>query len=163
MKVDRYVKELFKKLYEYNFSSGNVKEYDDDYYLEIGSEPPRFADYRAAQVEITDAFGNKTGKDVWDSITQDESDYYLKMNLRMSPKDRYQFEKKAWYFHKSSWCMRHDNGYDGHGCNNGECIPECWYYPKIGRIEDEEVIQRHKEIEECYRKRKTLSCSISVK
>jgi hypothetical protein len=89
-------------------------------------------------------------------MTQDESDYYLKMKLRLSPQDRVQHYKKAWYFHESSWCMRHDNGYDGQGCNNGECIPECKYYPKFGRIEDEEVIQRHKEIEEDYRKRSAI-------
>ncbi len=40
--------------------------------------------------------------------------------------------------------MRHNNGYDGQGCNNGKCISECRYYPKFGRVEDEEVIQRHK-------------------
>ncbi|HEY7108274.1 MAG TPA: hypothetical protein VH415_02485 [Nitrososphaeraceae archaeon] len=154
MKADKYAKELSKKLEDYNFS--NDSEYDDDYYIEIGSEPPRFADYRAARAKITDAFGNKTYEDVWDSITQDESDYYLKMNLRVNPEDRYQDKKKAWYFHKSSWCMRHDNGYDGQGCNNGKCIPECRYYPEVGRIEDEEVIQRHKEIEGLYRKRNAL-------
>jgi hypothetical protein len=156
LKADRYAKDLFKQLDNYNSSNGNDNEYDDDYYLEIGSEPPRFADYRAARAKITDAFGNKTYEDVWDSITQDESDHYLKMNLMISPEDRYQRKKKAWYFHESSWCMRHNNGYDGHGCNNGECIPECRYYPKFGRIEDEEVIQRHKEIEECYRKRNAI-------
>ena len=102
MKADRYAKDLFKKLDNYNISSGNGIEYDDDYYLEIGSEPPRFADYRAARAKITDAFGNKTYEDVWDSITQDESDYCLKMNLMMSPEDRYQLKKKAWYFHESS-------------------------------------------------------------
>jgi hypothetical protein len=42
--------------------------------------------------------------------------------------------------------LRHDNGYDGRGCNNGKCVPECSYYPGYGRIEDEEVIHRHKEI-----------------
>ncbi len=157
MKVDRYVKDLFKILDNCNFSSGNDNEYDDDYYLEQGSEPPGFAEYRAARAKITDAFGNKTFEDVWDSITQDESDYYLKMNLRSSPEDRYQHKKKAWYFHESSWCMRHDNGYDGQGCNNGECIPECRYYPEYGRIEDEEVIQRHKEIEERSRKWNAIS------
>ena len=157
MKVDRYAKDLFKKLDNYNISSGNGIEYDDDYYLEIGSEPPRFADYRAARAKITDAFGNKTYEDVWVSITQDESDYCLKMNLMMSPEDRYQLKKKAWYFHESSWCMRHNNGFDGQGCNNGECIQECRYYPKFGRIEDEEAIQRHKEIEERYKKRNALS------
>ena len=80
-----------------------------------------------------------------------------KMNLRSSPEDRYQHKKKAWYFHESSWCVRHDNGYDGQGCNDGKCVPECRYYPKFGRIEDEEVIQRHKDIEERYRNRKSLS------
>jgi hypothetical protein len=77
LKADRCAKDLFKQLDNYNFSNGNGNEYDDDYYLEIGSEPPRFADYRAARAKITDAFGNKTCEDVWDSITQDELDYYL--------------------------------------------------------------------------------------
>jgi hypothetical protein len=156
LKVDRYVKDLFKKLDDYNFSSDNGNEYDDDYCLEIGSEPPRFADYRAARAKITDAFGNKTFEDVWDSVTQDESDYYLKMNLRKSPEERYQQKKKAWYFHESSWYMRHDSGYDGQGCNNWKCIPECRYYPKCGRIEDDEVTQRHKKIEESYRRRNAI-------
>ena len=82
------------------------------------------------------------------------------MNLRVHPEERYQHKKEAWYFHESSWYMRRrdgiENGYDGYGCNNGKCVPECRYYPKYGRIEDEEVIQRHKEIEEGYRKRSAL-------
>ena len=156
MKVDRYAKDLAKRLDNYDFSSGNDNEYDDDYYLEIGSEPPRFAEYRAARAKVTDAFGNKTYEDVWDSITQDESDYYLKMNLRVSPEERYQDKKKAWYFHESSWYMHHNNGYGGQGCSNCKCIPECRYYPEYGRIEDEEVIQRHKEFEERYSKRNAI-------
>ena len=160
MKADKYAKDLLKRLQ--SFSNGNgSNEYDDDYYIEIGSEPPRFADYRAARAKITNAFGNKTYEDVWDSITQDESDYYLKMNLRVHPEERYQHKKEAWYFHESSWYMRQgrdgiESGYNGYGCNNGKCVPECRYYPKYGRIEDEEVIQRHKEIEEGYRKRSAL-------
>jgi hypothetical protein len=55
----------------------------------------------------------------------------------MTPEERYQNMKEAWYFHESSWYMRHDNGYDGHGCNNGVCIPECRYYAEQGRIEDD--------------------------
>ena len=156
MKIDRYAKDLSKKLDNYNFSSDNGNEYDDDYYLEIESEPPRFAYYREARAKVTDVFGSETCEDVWDSITQDESDYYLKMNLRMSPIERYQLKKEAWYFHESSWYMRHDNGYDGQGCNNGKCVPECRFYPKFGRIEDGEIIQRHKEVEERYRKRNAI-------
>ena len=83
------------------------------------------------------------------------------MNLRVHPEERYQHKKEAWYFHESSWYMRQgrdgiESGYDGYGCNNGKCVPECRYYPEYGRIEDEEVIQRHKEIEEGYRKRSAL-------
>jgi hypothetical protein len=114
LKLDRYAKDLFKQLE--NLSNDNGHIYDDDYYVEIGSETPKFADYREQRAKITDAFGNKTFEDVWDSITQDESDYYLKMNLMMSPEERYQHKKNAWYFHESSWYMRHDNGYDGYGC-----------------------------------------------
>ena len=35
-------------------------------------------------------------------MTQDESDYYLKTKLRLSPQNRYKHYKKAWYFHESS-------------------------------------------------------------
>ncbi len=35
MKVDRYAKDLFKKLDNYIGSSGNGNEYDDDYYNAI--------------------------------------------------------------------------------------------------------------------------------
>ena len=159
MKIDRYIKDISDRLNSAAAAAAgvNIDYYDDQYYLEIGSEPPRIADYRAARAKITDAFGNKTFEDVWDNIIQDESDYYLKMNLSRSPEERYQQKKKAWYFHKSSWCMRHDNGYDRQGCNNGECIPECRYYSKFGRIEDEEIIRRYKEVEECYRKLNALS------
>ena len=94
MKVDRYVKDLFQKLDNCNFSSGNDNEYDDDYYLEQGSEPPRFAEYREARAKITDVFGNKKYEDVWDIITQDESDYCLKVNLRTSSEERYQRARK---------------------------------------------------------------------
>ena len=158
MKVDRYIRDLFKKLDNFNLSSGNGNEYhDDDYFIEIGSEPPRFADYRAARAKITNAFGDKTYEDVWDSITQDESNYYLKMNLRMSPEDRYQHKKKAWYFHKSSSYMRGAvSGYDRHGCNNGVCVPECRYYPLIGRIEDQEVIESHNEYVERLRQKNAI-------
>jgi len=55
-------------------------------------------------------------------MTQDESDYYLKMKLRLSPQDRVQHYKKAWYFYESSWYMRHNNSYDVQRCNNGKCI-----------------------------------------
>ena len=76
--------------------------------------------------------------------------------IKGSPEDRYQDKKKVWYFHESSWYMRRHNGYDGHGCNNGECIPECRYYPEFGRIEDGEVIQRHNEYVERLRQKNAI-------
>jgi hypothetical protein len=64
------------------------------------------------------------------------------MNLRMHPEDRYQHKKEAWYFHESSWYMRGiKSGFDGQGCCDGICVPECRFYPEYGRIEDEEVLK----------------------
>jgi hypothetical protein len=42
------------------------------------------------------------------------------------------------------------------GCTGGGCIPECRFYPATGRIEDEEIIRDHEEIEERYRKRNAI-------
>ena len=101
MKIDRYVKDISDRLDSAAVASAtNIDHYDDQYYLDIGSEPPRFAYYRAACARLTDAFGNKTCEDVWDCITQDESEYYLKMRLRIPPEQRYQ-RRKEWYFHES--------------------------------------------------------------
>ena len=48
----------------------------------------------------------------------------------------------------------------GHRSNKTEqegwCVPECRYYPKYGRIEDEEIIQKHKELEEYHRQRNDI-------
>ena len=87
-------------------------------------------------------------------ITQDELDFILNRNLRMSPEERYRREKAHWYWHESSWCWRglDTTGYDGQGCNQFTgCIPECRFYPEYGRIEDEQVIEEHKELVERYR------------
>jgi hypothetical protein len=63
-------------------------------------------------------------------------------NLERSAEERYRIKKKHWYFHKSSWYMRGvKNGYDGQGCCDGICIPECTFYREYGRIEDEEVLK----------------------
>lgn len=45
--------------------------------------------------------------------------------------------------------MRGLGEYD-YGCTGAGCIPECRYYPEYGRIEDEEVIEKHnKFVESC--------------
>lgn len=101
----------------------------------------RFAKLREERAKVTDAFGNKTCEDVWDNTTQEELEYYKRKNLERSPEERYQIKKQHWYFHKSSWYMRGvKSGYDGHGCCDGVCVPECRFYRQCGRIEDEEVL-----------------------
>ena len=41
-------------------------------------------------------------------------------------------------------------------CHDQQCIPECRFYPEYGRIEDEEVIQKHNETEERYRQNNAI-------
>jgi hypothetical protein len=48
------------------------------------------------------------------------------------------------------------NGYDGFGCTGQSCIPECRFYPETGRIEDSEVIQKHREHEQGFRKNNAI-------
>jgi hypothetical protein len=40
--------------------------------------------------------------------------------------------------------------------NNGKCIPECRFYPKYGRIEDEKVIEEHNKVGESYRQKNAI-------
>jgi hypothetical protein len=138
-------------------SYNNKSDSDHDYYLDRGMEPPRFAQYRLARTrhKIGDT---KTYQDVWDSITQDELDYYLKLRLSEPAEQRYQRIRKEPWFHDGSWYMRDQSkGYDGHGCNQFTgCIQECRYYPEYGRIEDEEVIEDHNKWVESYRQRNAI-------
>jgi hypothetical protein len=145
--------------------NGNIgyssKDDDDEYYLAIGSEPPRFLYYRHVRAQEWEALGQKPWDNVYDNrITQDELDYNLKKELRVSPEQRYQHRKANWFFHESSYLHQtvDENGKAvdiitesgcGHGSNNDEqgcCVPECRYYPKYGRIEDEEVIEEHNKL-----------------
>lgn len=49
--------------------------------------------------------------------------------------EAYQRMKQAWYFHPSSWHMRHDNGDDGIGCSGLHCTPECEFFPAAGKLQ----------------------------
>jgi len=104
-----------------------------------------FAKLRLARCRKTNAFGNKTCEDVYDYITREEYEYGLRQIVQISPEDRYQDKKQQWFFHESSYYMRGLGGYDGYGCYNGKCIPDCKYYNEEGRIEHDEVIQKYKE------------------
>jgi hypothetical protein len=166
LKINKYTKRISAGLDRLatngNASGNNADKYDgsddDEYYLARGSEPPRFAYYRHVRVEqCIDEWRKKTLECVYDSITQDELDYSLKRKLRIPPEQRYQYNKMNWFFHESSYSMRGFDAYDGKGCNGFTgCIPECRYYPTTGRIEDEEVIHEHKELEDVDRKRNRI-------
>jgi hypothetical protein len=172
MKIDRYVRNIFKRLnHDYDNDNDAIIIRDDDYYLDRGSEPPRFAYYRHVRVEqCTDEWRKKTLECVWDTITQDELDYYLKAKLRASPEERYQNEKREWFFHELSYLHQtvDDNGkavdiIKEYGCGHwsnkregGRCSPECRFYPEYGRIEDEEVIADHNNIVESLRQQNAI-------
>lgn len=95
MKIDRYVKDLSERVNDFVESAATVDlddndndndnygltVHDDEYYLYIGLAPPRFAYYRIARAKkkIGDTL---TFEDVYDTITQDELDYYLKLCLK---------------------------------------------------------------------------------
>ena len=112
MKVDRYAKDLSKKLDSFSNGNGNYDDdadddsyvlykHDDEYYLDRGSEPPRFAYYRHVRAEEWETLGHKPWDHEYDSrITQNELDFILKRNLRMPPEERYRREKAHWYWHE---------------------------------------------------------------
>ncbi len=164
MKVDRYVKDLSRRL---DTISGNgdsdedhdnygLYEHDDDYYLDIGSEPPRFAYYRHVRIEKSnDEYRKKSYEAAYDGITQDELDFSLKRKLRMTPEQRYQREKRNFLFHDLSCYMRRLGEYD-YGCTGASCIPECRFYPEYGRIENEEVIEEHNKLVEYDRQKNAI-------
>jgi hypothetical protein len=62
-----------------------------------------------------------------------------KIDSDQAARQRYDEYKEHWYFHKSSWYMRGLNVYDGQGCNGFTgCIPECKFYPKEGKLSEDE-------------------------
>jgi hypothetical protein len=174
LKIDRYIKDLYRRVNDLsngnNDGNGNnhhnddtfrIDEYDDECYLDQNRDPPRFAYYRHVRWEKLDERKQRilNGYDIDLTITQDELDFILRRQIRMPPEQRYQREKAHWYWHESSWTWRglDATGYDGEGCNQFTgCIPECRYYPKYGRIEDDEVIEKHKELVERHKQENSI-------
>jgi hypothetical protein len=176
MKTDIHVKSLAKRLEDLlSGSSPSILKWDngpegisnktitqqqeelDDIETEKYGQPLRFADYRHARCKKTapalklDGEGF-TCEDVYDTITQEELDYELRYRLKVSPEDRYAHGKYHWYSHPSSWYVRVPHqGYDGQGCTGKACVQECRFYNKTGRIEDAEIIEEHKKLEQSYK------------
>ena len=108
MKIDKHLKDLSNRLDGVSRTNGNSDDTgrpikDDKYYLGIGSEPPRFLYYEHVRAKEWEALGHKPWDHVYDCrITQDELDFILKRELRVSSKERYQQNKVNWFFHDLS-------------------------------------------------------------
>lgn len=180
--IDRSVKDIFEKLDSMfpdlpplttTSPTANNNEIlknaqDDKYYLERNEEPPRFAYYKIARRLMIE--NNKTKMpvpgiiktedlddymSVYDTTTQDELDYKLKMDLmHTTPEQRYQDRKETYYFHE----LYRDNG--EYGCNPTArpeiCVPECRYYNETGRFEDDELVAEHQRMVEFYNKHNAI-------
>lgn len=168
MKVDKYIKDISDRLDTIS-SNGNgnghgagnngPEDYDyDEYLLDTGREPLRFAYYRHVRVQqCTDEYRKKSFECAHDSFTQDELDFYLKAKLRTPPEERYQDQKQNWFFHDTSYSKRGLEAYDGKGCNGFTgCVPECTFYANTGVIEDEKVIDEHNRIVESLRQENAI-------
>jgi hypothetical protein len=179
LKIDKLTKDLFTRINSLSFVSGgsgngngrsnntgNIRGDDDEYYLATDQENPRMTYYRYYRVNnCTDEYRKQTFECVYDWVSQDELDFRLKTKLRVSPEIRYQIKKAKWYWHESSYYNRGLDAYDGIGCNGFiGCISECRYHADDGRIEDEEVISEHRELEEEYRRQnRIVNLEIDVK
>ena len=142
MKAVRYAKDIFKRLNDLGISNSNPnsnsnslknnrpEDFDtDEYYIRIGERPPRFQLYQQARWEKLD---EGEGQCVDDFITLDELNFILKQQLAMTPEARYQHRRN-----KGIW---HDCGIESAGV---DCNPSCKFYPPVGRIEDQEIIEEH--------------------
>jgi len=127
----------------------------------------KFADYRHARARERHGpglGGTLTYADLWDEVTNEEIDYYCKKALEIPPEERYQRAKKRPPYHEFAWTSRgihnastgyefdynrryyvRKPGYNGEkACNeNTGCVPNCRFYPPMGRISDDEIIARH--------------------
>jgi hypothetical protein len=169
LKIDRFIKEISDRLDDIsngNYDDGGsndddrykMDKYDDEYYLDIGQDPPRFRYYRQARAEKWNALAHEhKPSDTDPSITVDEIEYGLKRALRVPREQRYQYKKYHWYWHESSYYKRGLEAYDGKGCNGFTgCIPECKFFPEFGVIEDEEVREDFREATEYFRQRNAI-------
>ena len=160
MKIDKHLKDLSDRINAAAFAEldkdkdknlENAATEDDDYYLDRGERPPRFVYYKKVRREKYSDFEKLACFDPDETITQDELDFILKRQLRMTPEERYQRAKRHYYWHELYLKDRVECNpmYDG-------CTPKCRYHNETGRIEDEEVIQEHTKTEAEYRKQNRI-------
>ncbi|HET6589196.1 MAG TPA: hypothetical protein VFG45_03420 [Candidatus Nitrosocosmicus sp.] len=94
-------------------------------------------------------FGNLDGQE----CTEEEFEYHLSHVLDdFTPEERYRQQKEMYYFHPSYVEMEKIDYWEDRAktkyCTGQQCILDCPYYPEIGRIEDDQVIQEFLDITE---------------
>jgi hypothetical protein len=138
---------------DYDDNYGLTDEHDDDYYFDRGQVPLWFRYHDIVLRERREkALGRELDVDEFHhSITQDQLDLILKMELRISSEQRYQREKQNYYFHELYIEGRRE-------CNPalGGCTPNCRFYHEYGRIEDEEVIEKHNKFVESHQQKNAI-------
>jgi hypothetical protein len=163
LKTDRQIRDISDRLYAISSSNngngdnnGNGNGHnnghnkrDDDYYLNLGRDPPRFYLYRQARAEKWEESGPHAPSDYDMTVTEDELAYALKRRLRITPEQRYQDEKRESWFHE----LYVEGGRECNNLYDPCCIPgHCRFADEYGVITDEEVIEDHNKLVEYYRR-----------
>lgn len=141
MKINRRLDRLDKELRRIeNKGKKSKSEQIDEIELLV-----KFDSYRPLKYERL----KKHGQIVWDhaldgyEMLSEEFEFYLSRHLyETTPEQRYQEAKEHWYFHEHSAFLDMETGkIDTYGCKPESCVPECKYYKKGGKIDDDHVVK----------------------
>ncbi len=138
--LDRLKKDLEKAEKDHKVRKANSEQVNEIKLL------VKFDSYKPLKYERL----KKQGHIIWDfaldayELLPDEFEFYLSRYLyETTPEGRYEEGKKHGYFHEHSAFPEMDKGnIDAYGCKNGQCVPECKYYKKNGKIDDDQVIKK---------------------
>lgn len=154
MKIDKYLDKFNKKLEK--IEKDRKEDLESAKKINEMELLVKFDSYKPLKFERL----KKHGQIVWDhaldayEMTPDEFEFYLCRYLHgTTPEERYDRAKSEWFVHEHTTYGKIEIGTldvdinqdaipasEIYGCTGGKCAPECKYYHKVGRIEDEEVI-----------------------
>jgi hypothetical protein len=155
MKIDRYLDKFNKKLSD--VEEDRKKNLENSEKINEINLLVKFDSYKPLKFERL----KKHGQIVWDhaldayEMTPDEFEFYLCRYLHeTTPEERYNQAKSQWFTHEHTTYGKIEIGYldvdinqdtiptsEVYGCTGDKCVPECNYYKKRGRIDDEEIIK----------------------
>jgi hypothetical protein len=154
MKIDRYLDKFNKKLDK--VEKGRKEEFESTKKINEIELLVKFDSYKPLKFERL----KKHGQIIWDhaldayEMTPDEFEFYLCRYLyETTPEERYNQAKSQWFVHEHTTYGKIEISYldvdihkdtiltsEIYGCTGVKCVPECKYYNKTGRIEDDQVI-----------------------